>query len=444
MSEHLTAGQIEATNKRSAPPAELLAALDHLAGCEPCREKFDSRHKINLAFEALREDLRQQPYNNHLSFEELAGYVDDSLIQADRETVDSHIDLCSRCAAEAADLRAFKAEMTTYPEIERSPARTSTLRERVVSLWRVSTYRIAVQLAAAAAVALLCVSIATLLLRKDDATLQSEVSELRSNDATPQGQGSSEAPLETEKPQQTSAQSASAQVADSIRDGSGVVVLDTEGNVTGLESLPLSYQQEVKAVLTSRRVNTPAELQGLIGRTGVLLGTSGAGSGFSLMSPVGTVVGGDRPEFHWSPLTGATSYEVAVFDSNFNKVASSKPQPETEWSPASSLKRGELYSWQVTAIKDGKEIVSPAPPAPDAKFKVLDGSKARDLEQARRTHPGSHLVLGILYERAGLLDDAEREFSALYRANPNSQIVRKLLRDAKSLRKVTRKVTSDK
>jgi hypothetical protein len=162
------------------------------------------------------------------------------------------------------------------------------------------------------------------------------------------------------------------------------------------------------------------------------------------MGPVGTVVKADRPEFHWRPLTGATSYAVAVFDSNFNKVASSQPQTGTEWSPASSLKRGELYSWQVTAIKDGKEIVSPAPPAPDAKFKILDASKSRELEQTKRTHARSHLVLGILYERAGLLDDAEREFSALYRVNPSSQIVRKLLRDAKALRKVTRKVTSDK
>lgn len=434
LSEHLTAGQIDAANKRSAPPAELLAALDHLAACEACREKFDSAHKIHAAFEALREDLRQQPYNNHLSFEELAGYVDDSLIQADREAVDSHIDLCSSCAAEAADLRAFKAEMTTYPEIERSPARASTLRERVVSFWRVSAYRIPVLLATAATVTLLCVSI-TLLMRKDNANLQTEVSELRHNDETPQGQGTPAAPAEAEKPQQTSAQNASARVADSIRDGSGVVALDTEGNVTGLESLPSAYQQEVKAALTNRRVNTPSELQGLIGRTGVLMGTSGPGPGFSLLGPIGTIVKADKPEFHWRPLTGATSYVVAVFDSNFNKVESSQQQSGTEWSPASSLKRGELYSWQVTAIKDGKEIVAPAPPAPDAKFKILDGSKARELEQARRTHPGSHLVLGILYERAGLLDDAERELIALYRANPDSKIVRKLLRDAKSLRK---------
>ncbi len=427
MSEHLTAGQIEATNKRSAPPAELLVVLDHLAACEACRKKFDLKHKIHLGVEALREELRQQPYNNHLSFEKLAGYVDDSLLQADREIVDSHLGLCSRCTAEAADLRAFKAEMTTYPDIERSPVRL-TLRERAVSRWRVPAYRITIQLTAAAAVALLCVSITALLVRKDNAGLQTEVSELQHNDEAPQGPGAPAAPVEAEKARQSSGQ-----VIGSIRDGSGVVTLDTEGNVTGLESLPLGYQQEVKAVLTNRRVNAPPELQGLIGRTGVLMGTSGDGPGFSLVGPVGTVVRADRPEFQWRPLTGATSYVVAVFDSDFNKVASSQPQPGTRWSPAGSLKRGERYSWQVTAIKDDKEILSPAPPAPDAKFKVLDASKSRELEQAQRAHPGSHLVLGILYERAGLLDDAEREFRTLYEANQKSQIVRKLLRDVKSI-----------
>lgn len=102
---------------------------------------------------------------------------------------------------------------------------------------------------------------------------------------------------------------------------------------------------------------------------------------------------------------------------------------------ASSLKRGETYSWQVTAIKDGRELVSPAPPAPDAKFKILHGTKTRELEQARRTYPDSHLVLGILYQRAGLLDDAEREFKILSAANPKSQTARRMLNDLKSLRR---------
>jgi hypothetical protein len=164
------------------------------------------------------------------------------------------------------------------------------------------------------------------------------------------------------------------------------------------------------------------------------MGSADSGPGFSLIGPAGTIVRADRPAFRWKSLNGATSYVVAVFDSSFNMVASSQAQPGTEWSPVNPLKRGETYSWQVTATKDGKELVSPAPPAPDAKFKILDASKMKELEQAKRMFSDSHLVLGILYERAGLLDDAEREFKTLYSSNPKSQTARKLLHDVKSLR----------
>jgi hypothetical protein len=41
-------------------------------------------------------------------------------------------------------------------------------------------------------------------------------------------------------------------------------------------------------------------------------------------------------------------------------------------------------------------------------------------------------VLGVLYAQAGLLDDAEREFSALLRANPKSEVARKLLSNVRA------------
>jgi hypothetical protein len=45
------------------------------------------------------------------------------------------------------------------------------------------------------------------------------------------------------------------------------------------------------------------------------------------------------------------------------------------------------------------------------------------------------LTLGILYAQSGLLDDAEREFQALLRANPQSPLVRKLLRIVREKRR---------
>ncbi|HYK90449.1 MAG TPA: hypothetical protein VE398_16865 [Acidobacteriota bacterium] len=87
------------------------------------------------------------------------------------------------------------------------------------------------------------------------------------------------------------------------------------------------------------------------------------------------------------------------------------------------------------AFTDGEEVLSPKPPAPEAKFKVLDRKRAEELSQAQRDHLGSHLLLGILFTRAGALDDAERELKALARTNPQSPIPQNLLRDLESLRR---------
>lgn len=429
MTTHLTARQIEDFNARSASPAELLSTMNHIASCEACREQLSSERKTRAAVESLQTNVYRQAESNHLSYEELAQCVDEGLSQADREVLETHLEACSPCAAELADLRAFRAEMTTYPQTERKTSASPSVLEKLAAFWRAPSFRIPVQLAAAAAVLLLFVSIATLVLRKENAV--PEISELQQTDEAPPQQSANTAPPQTVSPNTAAPTS---EIAEAIQDGGGVVSLDKEGNVTGIESLPAAYQKEVKTALTGKRIERSSELQGLIGRTGVLMGT-GEEAGSSLIGPVGTVVRTDRPTLRWKPLKGATSYVVAIYDSSFNKVASSEAQPGTQWAPASALKRGETYSWQVTAIKDGSELVSPAPPAPDAKFKILDGTKTRELEQARRTYPDSHLVLGILYQRAGLLDDAEREFKSLTAANPKSPTARKLLNDLKSLRR---------
>src|SRR2546423_303380 len=111
--------------------------MNHIATCETCRDQVASERRTRAAVESLQTDLRSPGHTDHLTYEELAASVDDSLSPADREVLESHVEMCSRCAAELADLRAFKAEMTTYPEIERRPAHASSLRERVIAFLRV-------------------------------------------------------------------------------------------------------------------------------------------------------------------------------------------------------------------------------------------------------------------------------------------------------------------
>lgn len=85
-------------------------------------------------------------------------------------------------------------------------------------------------------------------------------------------------------------------------------------------------------------------------------------------------------------------------------------------------------------MKDGQEITSPRPPAPQAKFRILDQAKANELAKAKRAYGSSHLTLGLLYTEAGLLKEAEAELRALRRANPDSEVARNLLRQVQTLR----------
>jgi hypothetical protein len=142
----------------------------------------------------------------------------------------------------------------------------------------------------------------------------------------------------------------------------------------------------------------------------------------------------DRPTFRWSSLEGATSYVVEVYDNDFNPVARSTELTNTSWSGA-SLARGLVYTWQVTATKDGQEVKSPAPPSRQAKFRVLDQAKLNELAAAKRTYSSSHLVLGLLYADAGLLREAEQELRAVQSANPDSQITRALLSQVRALQR---------
>jgi hypothetical protein len=156
---------------------------------------------------------------------------------------------------------------------------------------------------------------------------------------------------------------------------------------------------------------------------------------FSVLEPTGSVSLTDRPAFRWSEMEGAAGYVVEVYDDQFKLAASSPQLANHSWTIPQPLPRGKIYSWQVKAMKDGQEVTSPRPPAPQAKFRVLDQSKANELARAKRSYPSSHLTLGLLYADAGLLKEAEHEFRLLLRANPNSDLARTLLRQVQSLRR---------
>jgi D-Tyr-tRNAtyr deacylase len=224
-------------------------------------------------------------------------------------------------------------------------------------------------------------------------------------------------------------------IALSLQDGERTVSLNARGKSTGLEGLPPKWRSAVEAALLARRVSKPSTLADLNAGTEMLLGSSPEGKGVSIISPFASVVESNRPVFRWRGSNDATGYIVTVFDSRYNRVAQSELLTAVEWTPGLSLGRGATYVWKVTTLRNGEAIVSPTPPAPEARFRVLEQSKADELARARALYPNSHLMLGVLYAQAGMTAEAEREFKALVESNPNSTVARSLLLSVQEWRK---------
>jgi hypothetical protein len=221
-------------------------------------------------------------------------------------------------------------------------------------------------------------------------------------------------------------------VVAQLNDGSSVLTLDQQGKLSGADQLPPSYQDLLKKTLSSGKIERSSQLQGLTRSPSSLMGSDNQQNSFAVLEPLGNVLLTNRPAFRWSAMEGATGYVVEVYDEKFNPVAASPQLSELTWT--TTLPRGHVYSWQVKAMKDGQEFTSPRPPAPQPKFRIIDQSRANEIANARRAYASSHLTLGLLYADAGLLREAEQEFRLLQRANPNSDLVRSLLRQVQSLR----------
>ena len=444
MSEHLSDLDIERYRRRKMAPAELLASNDHLAICERCYQRSVKEGQLERAYALLRTDLNEldRAGRDHLAYDHIAAYVDDKVSGDEAKIIESHIELCQQCEAEVSDLRALK-ETLQADEDSVVKARAS-FRRRFSALWQRPAFRLTFQLAGAVVIAALFAWVATISLRGKLADLRSELAQLRGeNEHLQQEFKNAENAIAELKDDLARSQSSqgdgssnpSQQAALALNDSNGQVTLDKQGNLEGLNSLPPAYQQMVKTALTAQRIASSPVITRLAGESKNLMGGAGSDVSFTLRSPVGTATQSDRPTFRWSELSGATGYIVTVYKPNSKDMVTSELLSATEWTIPRPLKRGGIYAWQVRALKDGKEIRVPSTAGPDAKFKVLEQAKVDELALAKQNYSDSHLLSGILYAQAGLLDNAEQELQALRDANPQSRVARNLLRSVKAMRR---------
>ncbi len=431
MREHPSSHQLRLYQKRALSPDLFLTVHRHVNACPACSERCNTRagqeQDYSNLLAALMPEPGDEPY--HLTRAELAGYFEKRLDAVDAESAESHLSVCAQCAEEARGIGAMAAR-------KRRPVRQA-VGQYVAPLraWgrpALFAYFILIVMG---------VGLTAIFIKRagDDRPVLPETSQAeganpashrREPDPPRDGAGGPGA-VGIEKGQEPNQSAAGLPNAGEAERGAGSGL---ESNEAIAALLAPSSRRAITSALAEQRLEASPAVTRLKGEGGSLRGGDGEGRPFRLFSPVGKVVETASPTFRWSPLTGASSYVVTVVDDQLNEVAKSGPLTKTEWRPRTPLARGSAYSWQVTAVKDGQNITSPVMPAPQAKFMILDRARSEEIKRVRRAAPRYHLGLGVLYARAGLLDEAEREFRALVKANPGSATARKLLQSARSMR----------
>lgn len=451
--EHLTEETIERYGAKQSNAAEFLAVSEHAAGCEQCRKILERAVNAEAAFNGVRAQITNTNFFDvepeHLPYEQLALYVDGQLDDVEKEIVDSHLSICENCADDLADLRSYQV-IAENPAAETIPL-AQTGANLSPSWWQ---RLFAFNFLAPAGVALAV--IAVLLLSIWFAARRSNENRIVENQPTPQNQNSP-APVIVSPPEtnsnlvtnqntntnlpvnQTNSESPPKALPESapllaLNDNGNQIAIDSNGNLTGAENLPDSARGDVQQSLKTQRVSLPKGIDVIRNsRSGVLMsGSADNGVPFALQTPVGKVIRENQPLLRWRALPETKYYKVAVVDSNFQVVAESPQLATNEWKVDKPLPRGVNYSWQVTAVKaDGNETISPTSPAPQARFRVIEQNAFEEIKRLENAGIKSHLARGVIYAKAGLLDEARTEFQTLLKENPRSPIARKLLNSVK-------------
>jgi hypothetical protein len=436
---HISESKLERFSVRTLSEAELTNVAGHLTECPDCQAKFVStlrrqRGTANLSFSLSPEFWLR---HGHLDYEQLVDLGDGKLDAADRELFDAHLQVCPACSEDVKGFMAFREQITPEMGVAYGPLENGSVKEQLpwVSWWRGRTWS-PVYSAALVAIGIALMIGAALLLnrRAENQQAQQEPTPQVSPSSTPEGQLANLPSPPASPGESPPEKPTGAEALVVLNDRGGAITIDKSGNVSGLEDVPASTRNEIAQVLLSERLDAPAILKELRGQEGGLRGSNNK-QPFKLISPSRAVIVSDLPMFSWEKAQGASAYKVYVNDLAGHEVARSEglPPESIRWRVQKALKRGDIYSWTVVAVVDGKEIVSPGPSSPEMKFQVLQMSNVQHLYKLKKTR--SHLALGIFYTKVGMVGEAEREFQELVHLNPNVEIVKRLLRSAQSIRR---------
>ena len=212
-----------------------------------------------------------------------------------------------------------------------------------------------------------------------------------------------------------------------------IVSVGRDGSIAVKAPVPDTLRDRLAFAVRERRVPLPDLVDVRPRGDSALMSAPSGQAKLRQIAPVGEVIDSTQPELQWTPVKGATRYRIILAE-----VASGEEQhveiTGPSWMPATPLREGAVYEWEVYALgPDEAELAkAPVPPLPQARFRILTAEARHDMEQARAGFRDSPLLLGLAAAEVGLLREAAAQFQRLVAEQPKSQLARDLLESVRN------------
>lgn len=425
-----------------------MAAADHVADCGSCRQRLQNAPETANALTSLNEGLASAMTTEvHLDFEEIEDYIEGRADPLTRDMIELHIQSCAACAEHIRELRAFRAMLTTYPQVPVAAAVPPTWIQQALAWMRIPTARMMVMTLAGSAVTGMLVFV----VYRGNARMYRQEWEQTREELKRSVARTDALTAEVERTRQQNAQAArqiveAARRTEQIEKNNRLLAanLDRLRQEKGMQKAPgnranLQVSPPDSALL-AMQLPDPNRIvlqlpKGLETHGRTLAGGDDSKSPFALLEPLHNVISTTRPLFVWQKLEKATGYTVLVKDGDDNVVdQTTEPITQTRWQATKPLARGQTYSWTVTAIfpdKQGDPITVPNRREPEARFEVLSAEKAAQLAP-------QYYLLGARLAENGLFADAERALSLAEAMAPNTPTAHKARALLKRMHAVSR------
>lgn len=184
-------------------------------------------------------------------------------------------------------------------------------------------------------------------------------------------------------------------------------------DVSELDSLPDSLRDGAMLLLTTETPEPPEAIANLA-----------VAGGEDVLRPVSEAVEETQPVLYWSPAFGEPPYTISISDDHNQVISRAQGIQNTSWMVLTPLRRGGEYTWQVTVAGASEQ----------ASFRVLDDGQAMLWRAMLAAHSQSHLLIGLVAQQLGMLAIAEREYTALTKAFPDSNTAALLLNNVTDIR----------